>query len=352
MFTDRVRLKLIAGSGGNGIVAWRREKYLPKGGPYGGNGGRGGAIVLKSDTDTYSLESFRNRRKISADNGQPGGTNRCQGRSGKDLVLRVPCGTLVKDGQTGEILHDFGSTASKWEICSGGRGGLGNACFKTSLNRAPNTCTPGKPGEERDLELELKLIADVGLVGMPNAGKSTLMSAITHTPVKIGAYPFTTLRPNLSFVQRDDYTRILIADIPGIIRGASQNKGLGLSFLRHIERTSTLVYVIDISAIEERDPFEDFLALREELENYSSEMVEKPFFVVLNKTDAEGAGIQLEAFKEKYPFPANTLLEVSALEKKGISSLIQALSRATQPPQRPLFDRSRIEQQILLHQTT
>lgn len=350
MFTDRVRLKLIAGAGGNGIVAWRREKYIPKGGPYGGNGGRGGAILLVSDNDTYSLESFRNRRKIAAESGQPGGTNCCHGRSGKNLVLRVPCGTLVKDAETGEVLHDFGSAESKWEVCGGGRGGLGNACFKTSRNRAPNISTPGKPGEEKDLELELKLIADVGLVGMPNAGKSTLMSSITHTPVKIGAYPFTTLRPNLSFVEREDYTRILIADIPGIIRGASENKGLGLSFLRHIERTSTLAYVIDISAIEGRDPFEDFLALREELKNYSDEMVEKPFLVVLNKVDAEGADEHLKAFKEKYPFPAETLLEVSALEKRGIAALIQALSKATRSPLHPLFDRAQTERQIEQHQ--
>lgn len=325
MFTDRVRLKLVAGSGGNGIVAWRREKYLPKGGPYGGNGGFGGAIILASDTGTYSLETFRNRRKLTAQNGQPGGTKRCKGRSGKDLILKVPCGTLVKDAETGQVLYDFGKEEATWTACLGGRGGLGNACFKNSRNRAPNIATPGKPGEELELELELKLIADVGLVGMPNAGKSTLMSAITHTEVKIGAYPFTTLRPNLSYVQCEDYTRILIADIPGIIRGASQDKGLGLAFLRHIERTSKLVFVIDISGIEERDPFEDYLALREEIKNYSPTMLEKPFLVALNKTDVEGSTEHLNAFKSKYPFPKSTLLEISAQEKRGLSALVAAM---------------------------
>ncbi len=333
MFTDRVRLKLIAGSGGNGIVAWRREKYLPKGGPYGGNGGRGGDIILSSDKGIYSLENFRNRRKIAADKGRPGGTNRCQGRSGKNLLLKVPCGTLVKDAETSELLYEFGAEESKWMACSGGRGGLGNACFKSSRNRAPNIATPGKLGVELEVELELKLIADVGLIGMPNAGKSTLMSAITHTPVKIGAYPFTTLRPNLSFIQCEDYTRILIADIPGIIRGASDNKGLGLSFLRHIERTSTLVFVIDISGIEERDLFEDFLTLRREIGNYSSEMMQKPFLVVLNKTDTESAAENAQAFKEKYTLPLNTLIEISAREKRGLSSFINALEKKHPTPE-------------------
>jgi len=333
MFVDRVKVKLIAGKGGNGIVSWRRERFISKGGPNGGNGGRGGAIIFEADPSYYSLEAFRHRRILRGQNGQQGGPNLQQGRSGSNLVLKVPFGTLVKDSESGEILFDFTEESPTWTACTGGRGGKGNNCFKSSTNRAPNICTPGKPGEEKKFELELKLIADVGLVGMPNAGKSTLMSKITHAHVKIGAYPFTTLSPNLSYIQCEDYTRILVADIPGIIKNAHLNKGLGLEFLKHIERTSVLLFILDsVPDEEERSPIQDFETLRSEIEAYNPQMLTKPFVIVLNKIDKPGSAENIAAFKESYP---SNVFEISALEEQGLSSLLSALQGIVQRKYQP-----------------
>lgn len=330
MFIDSVKVALRAGNGGNGAIAWRREKYIPKGGPAGGNGGNGGSILLKTDTHVLSLEGFRNRRLINAQNGMPGEGGLRKGSNGEDLVLTVPCGTLVKDMHTGEILFDFTDENQEYLICKGGKGGKGNNCFKSPTNQAPNICTPGTDGEVREVELELKLIADVGLIGIPNAGKSTLMSQITHVPVKIGAYPFTTLHPNLSFVQFDDFSRVLVADIPGIIEDAHQNKGLGISFLRHIERSCVLIFVIDISGFEGRDPFDDFLVLQSELKAYNEEMLDKPFIVALNKIDEEGAEEQLKSFYERYPFDKATLFPISAMQSVGLDPLLEAMRALAQ----------------------
>jgi GTPase len=330
MFVDTVRLTLSAGQGGNGVVAWRREKFIPKGGPAGGNGGKGGSIILRTEPQVLSLEGLRNRRILKAENGMPGGGSLKQGRNGKNLVLSIPCGTLVKDAQTQEILFDLTQDHQEIPICSGGRGGKGNNCFKSPTNQAPNICTEGTPGETREIELELKLIADVGLIGMPNAGKSTLMSRITHLKVKIAAYPFTTLYPNLSYVQFEDFSRVLVADIPGIIKGAHENKGLGSSFLKHIERSSTLIYVLDISAMEGRDPIEDFQVLQNELSAYKETMMDKPFLVGLNKIDIEGADEQVKRFREFYPYPAETLFEISAMEDAGIAPLLEAMRKHAQ----------------------
>jgi GTPase len=330
MFVDSVKMTLRAGKGGNGVVAWRREKYIPKGGPVGGNGGKGGSILLKTDTHVPSLESFRNRRLISAENGLPGGGNLRKGRNGEDLVLIVPCGTLVKDAVTGETLFDFTKEDQEWLICRGGKGGKGNHCFKSPTHQAPNVCTPGTDGEVRDVELELKLIADAGLIGMPNAGKSTLMSKITYVPVKIGAYPFTTLHPNLSYVQFPDSSRVLVADIPGIIENAHQNKGLGIAFLRHIERSSVLIFVIDVSGFEGRDPLDDFLVLRNELKAYRSEILDKPFIVALNKMDQEGAEEHLKNFYQNYPFAQETLFPISAMRAEGLGPLLDAMRKLSQ----------------------
>lgn len=320
MFTDRVILELSAGKGGNGVVAWRREKYLPKGGPYGGDGGKGGSVILEVDDNIPSLESYRNKRILKAENGQQGGANNRRGRGGSNLVLKIPRGTLVKEVESGEVLYDFTENKDKWPICLGGRGGFGNTHFKSATNRAPTKATPGRAGETIKVELELKLIADVGLVGFPNAGKSTFVSQVTDVPVKIAPYPFTTLRPNLGYVMGEN--RFLIADIPGIIEGAHRNKGLGFEFLRHIERTHVLLYVLDASGFEERDPIADFATLRNEVLEYNPELAKKPFVVALNKVDMGFVG---EKFRETYP--EAPVFEISALTGQGVNDIIGFLKR-------------------------
>lgn len=325
MFVDRVNLDLFAGKGGNGVVAWRREKFIPKGGPSGGNGGKGGSIILKANAQVFSLEWFRNRRILKAENGHPGASNNRQGRNGKDLVLDVPCGTLVKDAKTGEILHDFTADKEEWMICKGGRGGRGNDSFKTPTRQAPNFCTEGTEGDTSQVELELKLIADVGLVGFPNAGKSTLISALADVKVKIAAYPFTTLQPNLGFIEREDLSRIFIADIPGIIEGAHRNRGLGFEFLRHIERTKLLLFVLDASGIDGRNPIDDYRVLRSELSTYNPAMLDRPYLVVLNKIDAEESAEHCRQFCEIYPLDPAKLFVISALNGDGIPVLLEAI---------------------------
>lgn len=327
MFVDATTVTLRAGKGGNGVVAWRREKFVPKGGPVGGDGGRGGCIILKTDSHTPSLEGFRNRRILEAESGGQGGGNLRKGKDGEDLILKIPCGTLIKDRSTGQVLADCTENNQEWTLCRGGKGGKGNARFKSPTHQAPNVCTLGTEGETLDIDLELKLIADVGFIGMPNAGKSTLLSTITHVPVKIAAYPFTTLFPNLGYMYVPGANRILLADIPGIIEGAHRNKGLGFSFLRHIERSSALVFVIDTSGIEGRDPFDDFTVLCAELTTYNPALLDKPFLVVLNKMDREEAAEHLPSFRTRYPFAPETLFEISAKNKEGIPPLMQALAQ-------------------------
>ncbi|KAF3362826.1 GTPase Obg [Chlamydiales bacterium STE3] len=326
MFVDRVKVQLIAGKGGNGVVAWRREKYIPKGGPCGGNGGRGGSIILRSDVQIFSLDEYRNHRILKAENGRSGGPNRQQGRAGKDLIIKIPCGTLVKNIKTGEILHDFTQDGDELILCKGGRGGRGNDSFKTPTNRTPNTCTPGTSGESTEVELELKLIADVGLVGFPNAGKSTLISTLAHIRVKIAAYPFTTLQPNLGFFQLEDRSRIYIADIPGIIEGAHNNRGLGFEFLRHIERTKLLLFVLDSSGIDGRTPLGDYQILRNELGAFNSELLNRPSLILLNKIDQEESLKNIHDFYEALPELKPVTFEVSALAGQGLKELTAAIA--------------------------
>lgn len=326
MFVDRVTLSLSAGKGGNGVVAWRREKFIPKGGPSGGNGGKGGSVILQADAQIFSLQWFRNRRILKAENGMPGAHNNQQGRNGKDIVLKVPCGTLIKDPKTGEILRDLTADGEEWVICKGGRGGRGNDSFKTPTHQAPNICTEGTEGEACEVELELKLIADVGLVGFPNAGKSTLITALAKVRVKIAAYPFTTLQPNLGFIETDEYRRIFIADIPGIIEGAHRNKGLGFEFLRHIERTKLLIFVLDASGIDGRTPLHDFEILRSEIKTYNAEMLERPYLVALNKIDTEESVENVKLFREKFDL-GESLFEISAQNGDGIPALREAIER-------------------------
>lgn len=330
MFIDRVVIQFSAGKGGNGIVAWRREKFIPKGGPSGGNGGKGGAIILEADTQIPSLDWYRHRKLIKAENGADGGSNCRQGRSGQDLILKVPCGTLVKEAQTGKILHDFTVDGERWVLCTGGRGGRGNDSFKTPTNQAPNNFTLGTPGQEAQVELELKLIADVGLVGFPNAGKSTLISTLAGLRVKVAAYPFTTLQPNLGFIELANYKRIFIADIPGIIEGASHNKGLGLEFLRHIERTRLLIFIMDASGIDGRNPTDDFRVLREEIGEYNPELLDRPFLIVLNKIDTEESADHIAKFMETYGAYKDKLYKISAAYGEGLQPLMDEIAKLAQ----------------------
>ncbi|MEM8629540.1 MAG: GTPase ObgE [Chlamydiota bacterium] len=297
MFVDRVLLHLIAGKGGDGAVAFRREKFLPKGGPFGGNGGNGGSVVFRSSPHPFSLEAFRNLRTIKAPNGKPGGSNHQTGKTGSNIFLDIPLGTLLKDAHTGEVLCDFVSP-QEFVACQGGKGGKGNSTFKSPTNQTPRESTPGTLGEIKEVVLELKLIADIGLVGLPNAGKSTLISSLTQTKARTGAYPFTTLQPNLGFVELQDGTKKCIADIPGIIRGAHKNKGLGLAFLRHIERTQALLFVVDLFS---PTAVEDFSLLRDELSSYDPHLLEKPYLLLLNKIDIPGGKELAEHFMESYP---------------------------------------------------
>jgi GTP-binding protein len=325
MFTDKVILEARAGNGGNGIVAWRREKYLPKGGPFGGNGGKGGSIIIEADTQIPSLDWFRNRRILKAESGAQGGSNCMQGKRGNDLVVKVPCGTLIKDAKTGELIADLTQDKERFLLCQGGKGGLGNHFFKTPTNRAPNYSTPGKKGEIKKIELELKLIADVGLVGFPNAGKSTLIASLANIRVKTAAYPFTTLKPNLGFLSLEDGNRIYIADIPGIIEGAHRNKGLGMEFLRHIERTKILLYVLDASGIDGRSPVEDFDVLQDELSRYKQELLDRPSLVVLNKCDEETSLENIQVFLKKNNAWKAKILTISALTGEGLDDLVIAI---------------------------
>lgn len=328
MFTDHVKLNLAAGNGGNGVVAWRREKYIPKGGPSGGNGGKGGSVIIQADAQVYSLEWFRHRRLLKAENGRAGAAGQCQGRTGADLILKVPCGTLVKDVVTGEVLYDLTEDQQQVVLCLGGRGGRGNASFKSPTHQAPNICTEGKDGEVREVELELKLIADVGLVGFPNAGKSTLISSLAKVHVKIAPYPFTTLQPNLGYIEHEDYTRTLIADIPGIIEGAHRNRGLGYEFLRHIERTKLLIFILDASGIDGRNPVDDYNVLRNEIEAYNPEMLKRPYLVILNKIDSEEAPAHIEEFMKHYTGDLAKLFQISALNGEGVDSIRDAIYNA------------------------
>ncbi|MBA3722652.1 MAG: GTPase ObgE [Parachlamydiaceae bacterium] len=326
MFIDRVNVEFTAGKGGNGIVAWRREKYIPKGGPCGGNGGKGGSIILEAETQLSSLDWFRHRRHIKAENGGDGGGNCRSGRDGRDFIMKVPLGTLVKDSQSGKVLHDFTKDQERFVLCKGGRGGRGNESFKSPTNRAPNQSTDGTYGETFNIELELKLIADVGLVGFPNAGKSTLISSLAGLRVKVAAYPFTTLQPNLGFIELGNYQRIYIADIPGIIEGANQNRGLGLEFLRHIERTKLLIFILDASGIDGRTPADDYRVLREELAAYNPDLLNRPHIVALNKIDSDQSEGNIKEFCKNYKFPPNTLFKISAAYGIGLDDVVDAIT--------------------------
>jgi GTP-binding protein len=286
MFIDEVRILVKAGDGGNGCMAFRREKYVPRGGPSGGDGGRGGDVTLVADPHENTLLKYRYNPEHKAERGRHGEGSNCTGAEGHSIELDVPVGTVVYDEATGERLFDFTEPGQRFLVACGGRGGKGNARYTTSTHQAPTEHEPGFPGEEKRLRLELKLLADVGLVGFPNAGKSTLISRISAARPKIAAYPFTTLEPNLGVVQIADYRSFVVADIPGLIAGAHLGHGLGVQFLRHIERTRLLVHLVDVSEDSGRDPVQDFEIVMDELANFSPDLVAKPMMVVATKMDA------------------------------------------------------------------
>ncbi len=285
-FIDEVEITIRSGDGGNGCVGWRREKFVPRGGPDGGNGGRGGHVIFLADENFNTLMHFRGQKVFPAENGIKGAGSQMDGAHGEDLVLRVPVGTLLYHQETGELICDLSEHGQEYTAAEGGRGGLGNAFFQTSTNRAPHYAQKGEPGVEIPLRLELKLLADIALIGLPNAGKSTLISAISNSRPKIADYPFTTLEPNLGVVKVDDKT-LVVADIPGLIEGAAEGKGLGIAFLKHIERTSALVHLIDCSMfIEEYEVMEVYSTIREELAKYDEGLLSKREIVCLTKIDA------------------------------------------------------------------
>jgi GTP-binding protein len=285
-FVDEATIRVIAGNGGHGALSFRREKYVERGGPDGGDGGDGGSVWLVADEGINTLADFRVARKYRADNGQPGAGRNMTGKSGSDLEVRVPRGTVVHDVDTGELIGDLTEDGERIKVAEGGNGGLGNTRFKSSTNRAPRKFTPGTPGEARHLSLELKLLADVGLVGMPNAGKSTLIRSMSAARPKVADYPFTTLHPNLGVVSVGRLQSFVMADIPGLIEGAAEGAGLGIRFLKHIQRTRLLLHLVDIAPIDtSQDPAQAFQAIESELVKFSSELADKPRWLVINKID-------------------------------------------------------------------
>ena len=309
MFIDETLIKVTAGSGGDGCTAFRREKYIEMGGPFGGNGGSGSDIIFKVDTGLHTLIDLRYMKTIKGKKGENGSGKNMDGKNAEDVIIKVPQGTVVIDYDTNLIIADLKNPDSEVVVAKGGRGGRGNTAFKTISNPAPNFSENGEPGEERTLKVELKLLADVGLVGLPSVGKSTILSIVSRAKPKIADYHFTTLIPNLGVVKTRDNRSFVMADLPGLIEGASEGVGLGDKFLRHIERTKVIAHVVDMGSTEGRDPYEDFLVINKELEKFSPKLIKKPMIVIANKMDMDGAYENLEKFKEKvnvdvYPITA------------------------------------------------
>lgn len=319
MFLDVAKILLRSGAGGDGAIAWRREKYEPDGGPAGGDGGDGGSIIFKADSNIQTLMDFKYKRHFFAQNGEPGRNKNQYGKKGQDLILKVPVGTLIREAESNQIIVDLVEDGQEFLIAKGGKGGKGNAKFVNSIRQAPKFAEPGQPSQEIEVVLEIKLIADVGLVGLPNVGKSSLLSILSDAKPKIANYHFTTLTPNLGVVKIDFQNSYVIADIPGLIEGASEGIGLGHQFLKHIERTRLLVHVLDMAGSEGRNPIEDFNVIMNELYNYSGKLEEKDMFVVANKMDLPGAKDNLEVFKLQYPDVV--VYETSAATTNGIEQL-------------------------------
>ena len=328
-FFDEARIEVFAGDGGNGVATFRREKYIPKGGPSGGDGGRGGSIHAIADRNLNTLIDYRYTRRHRAQRGENGGSKDCYGKSGEDIELRMPVGTMIRDEATGELIADLDRDGKRVLLAQGGKGGLGNIHFKSSTNRAPRQRTMGEPGEIRSLHLELRVLADVGLLGMPNAGKSTLIRAVSAARPKVADYPFTTLAPNLGVVRTGDFRSFVIADIPGLIEGAAEGAGLGHRFLRHLSRTRVLLHLVDLAPLDpDTDPVHEARAIVAELRKYDEALYRKPRWLVLNKLDLipeDEREARVAAFLEAYDGEVTRSFAVSAQASIGLKPLVHAL---------------------------
>ena len=328
MFIDQARIFVKSGKGGDGIVAFRREKYVPDGGPSGGDGGKGGDVIFKAKENLNTLEPFRYRKKYAAENGKNGGPNNMSGKDGDDIVIDVPVGTVIFDKESGRLICDMIEVGQTFTALKGGRGGRGNQHFATPTRRAPKFAKPGDEAEERELLLELKIIADVGLIGFPNVGKSTFLSKVTNAKPKIANYHFTTLTPNLGIVKYKNSEEFVLADIPGLIEGASKGQGLGHQFLRHVERTRLLVHVIDASLIEGRDPKKDFEIINNEIKDYSKKLGERKQIILLNKIDlirAEERDEKVNSLKEYFKDMGYDTFEISAVTNEGLDKALNCI---------------------------
>lgn len=345
MFVDEVEIKVEAGDGGDGCTAFRREKYIEMGGPYGGNGGRGSDIIFKVDEGLHTLLDLRYQKTIKGQKGENGRGKNQHGKGAENLIVKVPQGTVVTDLDTGLVIADLSKKDQEETIARGGRGGRGNTAFKTQTNTAPDYSEKGEEGERKTLKVEVKMLADVGLVGLPSVGKSTIISMVSRSKPKIAAYHFTTLTPNLGVVKASNGNSFVMADLPGLIEGASQGEGLGDKFLRHIERTRVIAHVIDMSGSEMRDPYEDYLLINKELKEFNEKLIEKPQIIIANKMDIPGAKENLEEFKKKVDAE---IFEISAATNEGLQKVVDRLEALlAEIPCNPLYDESQIESHVL-----
>lgn len=344
MFVDEVIVNLTAGRGGDGCMAFRREKYIPMGGPFGGNGGNGGSIIFKADEGLRTLIDLRYQKHVKGSSGMNGQGKNKNGKNALDTVIKVPVGTTIRDNETGVVIADLTKNGEEVIVAYGGRGGRGNVTLATRSNPCPSYCEYGEPGEERRVKVELRMLADVGLVGLPSVGKSTILSMITNANPKIASYHFTTLSPNLGVVSTNDYS-YTVADLPGLIEGAAEGAGLGHKFLKHIERTKIIAHVIDMSGMEGRDPYEDYVTIRRELESFSPKLLTKPEVIIANKMDIDEASDNLRLFKEKVSVP---IFEISAINNQGLDKVIVELEKMVKNTRdEVLFDEDMQESHVL-----
>lgn len=344
MFIDEVKIELIAGSGGDGCMAFRREKFVEMGGPYGGNGGKGSDIIFKVDEGLNTLIDLRYQKQIKGKKGENGSGKGMHGAKADDIIVKVPLGTIITDLDTGLIIADLTKNGQEVVVASGGRGGRGNIAFATKANPAPHFAENGEPGEIRNVKVELKLLADVGLVGMPSVGKSTIISQISSAKPKIAAYHFTTLKPNLGVVKVND-TSFVVADLPGLIEGASRGDGLGDQFLKHIERTRVIAHVIDMGATEGRDPYEDYLIINNELKQFNPNILDKPQIIIANKMDMPSSLSNLEKFKNKVNVD---IYPVEAINGNGLKEVVLALAKMLEKiKKQPLYEEEKFESHVL-----